>query len=143
MRLCRHKRLSTELRPITSQGHQLLHRERRYHYPKEALGAHYADFDVVLPTRSANTYSSTIPGSGVSDSKMASTPAQALEAFDRLSDQEKTKVLAYLCSIHPHKAVQVTAGEESQRLTTLAMILLLFFTFLFYMAWAATGSSTP
>ena len=140
MRLCRHNRLSTELSPITTRGHSRLHRERRYHYPKEALGVHYAEFDVVLPTPSPKTYTSTTPGPTVSDSKMASSPAQALEAFNRLSDQEKTKVLAYLCAGHPHKAVQVTEEEELQKLTALAVILLLFFTFLFYMAWAATVS---
>jgi hypothetical protein len=123
-----------ELRPITSQGHQLLHRGRRYHYPKEALGIHYGDFDVVLPARLPKPHTSTTPGSTVSEPKMASSPAQAIEAFDRLSDREKTKVLAYLCAGHPHKAVQVTEGEEWQELTMLAMILLLFFTLLCYMA---------
>ena len=142
MRLCRHKRASTELRPITSRGHQLLHRERRYHYPREALGMRYADFDVVLPTPSPKTYTSTSPGPTVSESKMASSPAQALEAFNRLSDQEKTKVLAYLCAGHPHKAVQVTEGEDSQRLTMLAILLLMIFTFCAYVVWPMFGSST-
>ena len=102
---------------------------------------HYADFDVVLPTPS--TCTSTTPGPTASESKMASAPAQALEAFNRLSDEEKTKVLAYLCAGHPHKAVQVTEGEDSQRLTMLAILLLMISTFLFYIAWAATVSTTP
>jgi hypothetical protein len=104
---------------------------------------HYQDFDVVLPTQSPKTYTSTASGPTVSESKMASSPAQALEAFNRLSDQEKAKVLAYLCDGHPHKAVQATEGEELQKLTTVAVILLLFFTFLFYLAGVATVSPTP
>jgi hypothetical protein len=104
---------------------------------------HYADFDVVLPTPPPKTYTSTTSGPTVSESKIASSPAQALEAFNRLSDQEKTRVLAYLCAGHPHKAVQVTEGEDSQRLTMLAILLLMISTFLFYIAWAATVSTTP
>jgi hypothetical protein len=104
---------------------------------------HYEDFDVVMPGRWPKTYSSTTPVPIVSESKMASSPAQALEAFSRLSDQEKTQILAYLWAGHPHKAVQVTEGEELQKLTALAVIVLLFFSFLFYMAWAVTLAPTP
>jgi hypothetical protein len=142
MRLCRHKRLSTELRPTTSEGHQLLHRGRRYHYPKEALGIHYGNFDVVLPTRLPQTHTSTTPDPNVSGSDMASSAAQALEAFNRLSAQEKVKVLGYITAAHPHKAVQETEGEETEKLMMLAMVLLLIFTICFYIAWTIAVSST-
>ena len=142
MRLCRRQRASSELRPITSRGHQLLHRERRFHYPREALGMHYADFDVILPTPSPKTYTSTTSGPTVSESKMAFSPAQALEAFNRLSDQEKTKVLAYLCAGHPHKALQVTEGKELPRWTMAAILWLLIFTSCWFLWWVASASST-
>ena len=142
MRLSRHKRLSIELRPISSQGHHLLHRERRYHYPKEALGVHYAEFDLVLPAWSPKSYTSTTPGPVLSESKMASTTAQALEAFDRLSDLEKTKVLAYLFAGHPHKAVQVTERKELPLWMMLAALCLLIFTFCgSWACWAITLTS--
>jgi len=120
MRLCRHK--------------------RRYHYPREALGKNYEVFDVVMPRWSSKTYTSAAPGSNVSDSRIASPSAQAVEAFNRLPDHEKRKVLAYLCAGHQHQAVEETEGEELQKLTVLAMIPLLF-AFFFYLAWAATVSA--
>ena len=103
---------------------------------------HYADFDVVMPTWSPKTYTSTTPEPDVSGSKMASSPAQALEAFDRLSDQEKTKVLDYIRAAHALKAVQETEVEKSQVWTMLVMFWLLFFTFCFYGVWAVSVSST-
>jgi hypothetical protein len=128
--------------PSTSQGHGGVHRERRYHYPREALGMHYADFDVVLPAPLPRTFTSTTLGPDASESKMTSSPAQALEAFNRLSDQEKVKVLGYLRAAHPHNAGQVTEGEELQKLTMLVIFLLLLFTFCFYLSVAVTGSPT-
>jgi hypothetical protein len=57
---------------------------------------------------------------------MASSPAQAIEAFNRLSDQEKTKVLGYICAAYALKPVQETEGIELPRWTMLAMFWLLF-----------------
>jgi hypothetical protein len=128
--------------PSTSQGQGGFHRERRYHYAREALGVHYADFDVVLPTPLPRTFTSTTLGPDASESKMTSSPVQAIEAFNRLSDQEKVKVLGYLRAAHPHNAGQETEGEEFQKLMTLAMILLLFITFCCYLALAVAGSPT-
>jgi len=103
---------------------------------------HYADFDVVLPTSLPRTFTSTTLGPDAAESKTTSKPAQALEAFNRLTEHEKKKVLGYLRAAHPHNAVQETEGEEVQKLMMLAVVLLLLFTFCFYVALALTGSPT-
>lgn len=103
---------------------------------------HYADFDVVLPAGSPKTYTSTTPGPDVSDSKMASSPAQALEAFNRLSDQEKMEVLDYIRAAHALKAVQETEGKGLQGWTMVAMFSLLIWAFCWYVWWAVSVSST-
>jgi hypothetical protein len=149
MKLCRQPRSPKGVSPTKpipglsiSRVHGGLHRERRYHYPREALGVLYADFDVVLPPPLPRTVTSTTPGPDASELKMNSSPAQAIEAFDRLSDREKEKVLEYLRAAHPHHAVQVTEGEELQKLTMVVIILLFVFTFCFYLASTVTGLPT-
>jgi hypothetical protein len=102
----------------------------------------YEDFDVVLPTPSPKTNTPTTPARDVSGSKMASSPAEALAAFNRLSDQEKTKVLDYIRAAYVPKAVQETEGEELPGWIMLAMFCLLMFTFCAYVSWIVSSSST-
>jgi hypothetical protein len=88
------------------------------------------------------THTSTAPGPKVADSKTTSQPAQALEAFNRLTAQEKTEVLDHIRAAHALKAVQEAEENEFQGFMILAMVLLLLFTICFYIAWAVSISAT-
>ena len=103
---------------------------------------HYAGFDVALPTLSPKSYTSTTPEPNASGSNIASSPVKAIEAFDRLSDQEKAKVLGYIRTAHSLKVIQETEREVLQRMTMVAMLWLLIFTFCAYTAWVVSISST-
>jgi len=94
----------------------------------------YALKEVVSPTRWAKTASWKTPGPGVSDSKIASTPAQALEALDCLSDHDKTTVLDCIRTAYALEAARETEAKELPVWSMLAMLWILLFTF--YKSWS-------
>jgi hypothetical protein len=65
-------------KPIPNRHHRhWLHRERRHHYPREALGVDYGSFDVVLPAppeRLLKAATPTTPEQDVSNSEEVRVP---------------------------------------------------------------------
>lgn len=97
MSSCRQQRQGAELsltKPIhDSHYRHWLHRERRHHYPREALGVDYSSFDVVLPTppeRLLKAATPTTPEQDVSNSE----EARALKV-----EEMPDWIFAILCSL--------------------------------------------
>ncbi len=82
---------------------------------------HYEDFDVVLPTRRP----------------MAPPPVIAVEAFRRLSEDDKARVLDYIRTTYGPEAFQANGRKEFPLGAMLGGLSLLIFTLCWAWAWWA------